>query len=205
MTRFSTSSFRHVFLAGFASIVIALVGCKKNDTTTTDAGTPRDSGAAMDSAVIENDAGSANDAAVEADTGVADAGSVTDGAIAHDDAGTGPGGLACSGATPTFADVYTVLQNHCGGPEGCHGLVIRNPSNAYASFLLGASSCADARPNVTPSDISHSFILNKLTNTDLCPDSPDPMPKGLAIWVALDMPDIQTVTDWICNGAPGPT
>ncbi len=67
---------------------------------------------------------------------------------------------------------------------------------SYAAMVnIAASQCNDGRFRVKPGDPSASYIVDKMTNVDICFGTKMPklgqLPSG----------DIQTVVDWICQGA----
>jgi hypothetical protein len=132
------------------------------------------------------------DAAERDDSGVVDDSSRPD-VSRPDDSGLG---LRCTGASPRFAgDVVPILQG-CAGFENCHGGQFVD----YA-LLVGPATqrdmCTPSRVLVTPGDLGHSYVLNKLTGIDMCPMS-NRMPPG----AMLPQEKIQTIADWICVGAP---
>jgi hypothetical protein len=110
-----------------------------------------------------------------------------------DDSGLG---LHCTGASPRFArDVVPIFQG-CAGFENCHGGQFVD----YA-LLVGATTqrdmCTPARALVTPGDLGHSYVLNKVTGIDMCANAFRMPPGGM-----LARDKIQTIADWICVGAP---
>jgi hypothetical protein len=110
-----------------------------------------------------------------------------------DDSGVG---LRCTGASPRFArDVVPILQG-CAGFENCHGGQFLDHAG-----LVGATTqrdmCTPARVLVTPGDLGHSYILNKVTGIDMCAMAYRMPPGGM-----LPPEKIQTIADWICVGAP---
>jgi hypothetical protein len=111
------------------------------------------------------------------------------------------GPFSCSGNTVGYAkDVEPIL--HCGGAEMCHQLTLGKPGGAYP-FLVNQPTmeCADGRMRVKPGDPEHSYLIHKLTNQNLC-GSGNPMPKTLGGgWNPLSQEEVQTVYDWICQGA----
>jgi hypothetical protein len=95
-------------------------------------------------------------------------------------------------------DVEPIFMSSCSG-EFCHGLSMTSGPRAYY-FLVNQPSlaCDDMRPLVTPGDPARSYLVDKLWGHDLC--SGHAMPRGLSN--QLSRAEIQTVTDWICEGAP---
>lgn len=122
-------------------------------------------------------------------------------------AGGSLGGFACSGASPAFSTVVMPLLQGCSGAEGCHQLSIGNPNVSYGYLVdQPTMECADGRKRVAPGDPAHSYIIDKLTNHDVCSGQPmpligPPLPSAPKTWNPLSSDDIQTVYDWICQGA----
>jgi hypothetical protein len=119
------------------------------------------------------------------------------------DAGGLSAAFSCSKRTVTLSgDVEPILARNCSGIEGCH-FGIRTPAGAYTFLMAAAAKCTDGRKNVAPSDPSHSYVVDKLTNSNLCGGS-GPMPKArrAGSWQSLPTEEIQTIYDWICEGAP---
>jgi hypothetical protein len=114
------------------------------------------------------------------------------------DAGTN---LHCSGATPTLdRDVQPILRG-CGGAELCHGFSYQSSERSRA-FLVGqpTGECGDHRLRVAAGDPEHSYLVHKLTDTNVCSGSG--MPKSLdGGWHPLPSDKLQTIYDWICSGA----
>jgi hypothetical protein len=161
-----------------AALVLLLAACSAGTSTST-----------------SDDAGGEGDA------------SGNDAQVLHDDAGTdatrdasGPSlGVACSGASPSFAtDVGPILRRSCSGGEICHSGILSNPWS-YAALLNTPATrdCPNAGPRVTPSDLEKSYLIRKLTGVGMCPGT-ERMPRGGA---PLPTGEIQTIADWICAGA----
>jgi hypothetical protein len=60
-----------------------------------------------------------------------------------------------------------------------------------------SEECSDLRLDVKPGDPEHSYVIDKLTGRNIC--SGVPMPRGEPM---LPAAQIQTLYDWICEGAP---
>lgn len=86
---------------------------------------------------------------------------------------------------------------------GCHtganpaqGLNLSSGSSYSGLVNVTASECNDGRKRVLPGHPSQSYLLDKLMGVDLCFGTK--MPKlGM-----LSGAQIQTISDWICTGAP---
>jgi hypothetical protein len=105
-------------------------------------------------------------------------------------------GLACTDAAPSFRGAVDPILASCAGGELCHGF----GSVAYAyGQLVGARSAdgCDAGVLVDPGNLQRSYLLHKVTGRGMCPNSQRMPPGG-----ALAPDKIQTITDWICSGAP---
>jgi hypothetical protein len=116
-----------------------------------------------------------------------------------------PSGYSCSGKAVTYkADVAPLLAAHCAGVEGCH--VTMHDANAAYKLLVDAvnDECGgDKRDLVMPGKPEESYAISKITDTNVCADS-SPMPKPFEAgspWTKLPDPMIQTIYDWICQGA----
>lgn len=59
-----------------------------------------------------------------------------------------------------------------------------------------ATQCNDGRKRVTPGDPANSYLIDKMMGVDLCFGTT--MPK----LGSLSTPQITTVANWICAGAP---
>jgi hypothetical protein len=112
------------------------------------------------------------------------------------------GVCTCGTASVSFSGaVQPILTAKCAA-GGCHGGVVPqgginlSSGKSYASMVgVPAQQCNDGRLRVKPGDPGASYVVDKMTNTDIC--SGTQMPKtGL-----LPSAEIQTVVDWICQGA----
>jgi len=194
------------FLPGIAAVslitIAASIGCSSDPggsggsgSTTTGAGGATSSSAGTGGAT----SGSTSASSASTTTSASGSGSATSST-------TGAGGsasFACTGSEVSFAtDVVPLLQKNCSGADGCHKLAVSAAPNAYA-FLVGptGANCVDGRKVVAPKDPKHSYLIDKLTDQDLCDGAPMPKPFGGGAWVPLDPKDVQTIYDWICAGA----
>jgi len=174
---------------------------------------PTGDGADHDAAHSVSDASlqdAASEAAARFDGGSRDGAkdAATQDANLHDAGGFGGLGYACTGAMPSLAkDVWPILAT-CTG-EMCHGGGIFGPTgptpawggaaNVHAYFVNKPATRDTCAPGmlVTPGDLTHSYLMNKMTGIGMCPGTMT-MPRG----VALPRARIQTIADWICSGAP---
>lgn len=86
---------------------------------------------------------------------------------------------------------------------GCHGSF--NPAQglnlsagqSHAGLVnVTAEQCNDGRKRVLPGQPSQSYLMDKVMGVDLC--FGNKMPKtGM-----LSPAQVQTLSDWICTGAP---
>lgn len=112
-----------------------------------------------------------------------------------------PSGFACSGAKPSWAsDVSPILAASC-AHEGCHIPLSGAPSGWV--FLRGvggvgivAEQCSDSRLFIAPGDPEGSYVIHKMTDHNIC--TGQTMPKDAAL---MAEGEVQTVYDWICDGA----
>jgi hypothetical protein len=110
-----------------------------------------------------------------------------------------PSGFSCSGAKPSLANdiVPNVTATNCTRTDGCH--LLSAPSSVIEMFVNRMSEeCTDGRLMVKPGDPEHSYVINKITDKNLCDGTPS-MPRGGG---QLPTKDIQAIYDWICTGAP---
>lgn len=116
------------------------------------------------------------------------------------------GACTCGSASVSFsAAVQPIFTSSCtGGPgAGCHKGAMPSEGmslaagQAYANLVnVTANQCADGRKRVLPGQPSESYLIDKMMGIDLCFGTK--MPKmGM-----LPAAQIQTVSDWICAGAP---
>jgi hypothetical protein len=110
-----------------------------------------------------------------------------------------PSGFSCTGKKPSLnADVVPITSPNCGTMAACH-LAMVSGSGVYDQLVnRPAEECNDPRLMINPSDPEHSYVINKLTGHNLC-SPPTTMPLDSA---QLPAADIQTIYDWICEGAP---
>ena len=100
-----------------------------------------------------------------------------------------------------------IFNTSCGGGEICHGGGINfgdsgpNPPWPWSALVnvkpqRAQDQCSTAGVIVKPSDLADSYLVKKLTGIDICPGSSQ-MPLGSS----LPKTEIQTIVDWICEGA----
>jgi stigma-specific protein Stig1 len=112
-------------------------------------------------------------------------------------------GVCSCGPTVSFANqVQPIFSASCAS-AGCHtgvkpaASLSLSSGYAYAALVnVPASSCS-GRIRVTPSAVPQSYLMNKLLGIDIC--SGTQMPKTGA---ALATSEINTISAWICEGAP---
>jgi hypothetical protein len=80
--------------------------------------------------------------------------------------------------------------------NGCTGEVCHAPWSYSSVVRVAASECCDGRLLVAPGDPGHSYLLDKLTNHDLCNGSPMPL-DAYPVATATT----KAIADWICAGA----
>jgi hypothetical protein len=98
----------------------------------------------------------------------------------------------------SFADAVAPILAGCAGGELCHSFP---PLPYLRAALVGAPSGdgCEAGVLVAPGDLQGSYLLHKLTGIGMCPGTAR-MPLGEP---PLAPSDVQTIADWICEGAPG--
>ncbi len=113
------------------------------------------------------------------------------------------GKCSCGLSSVSFSGaVQPILTAKCAS-AGCHagvvpqaGLNLTNGKSYAAIVNVAASQCNDGRKRVKPSDPGASYVIDKMTNVDICFGTQ--MPK----LGQIQSTEIQTVVDWICQGAP---
>lgn len=172
-----------------------LLGCTAGDLTV--ANTGRSSSSSSSST-----AATASSTGATGGAGGASATSSTGGASTVA-SGTGGGhvfqasGYSCSGAMPSINEVAAIASKNCATSVACH-LGDATAMGVYDSYVNKLSEeCTDGRIFVKPGDPEHSYVINKITDRNLCGGVP--MPN---MGTPLSSTDVQTIYDWICNGAP---
>lgn len=113
------------------------------------------------------------------------------------------GACDCPGGVVSYtADIEPLMVAGCTS-MGCHGfpmpqdgLDLREGAG-YASMINVPSDQCGERMLVAPGQPSESYLLSKMTGTDLCMGGQ--MPKGDPPWSAEQ---IELLSSWICQGAP---
>lgn len=110
----------------------------------------------------------------------------------------------CTYPSKSFgADIYPIFTRASCGKSACHAgaqpaekLDLSSESTSYAELVnVGAEQCTN-KLLVAPGSPSNSYLVNKLTGTDMCSGSR--MPKGGS---SLSNGDIESVRVWIGSGA----
>jgi hypothetical protein len=112
--------------------------------------------------------------------------------------GLEPSGYACSGKQPTLAaDVLPIAQTNCAVAAACHQ--VDGTANGFWHYYvnLPCEECTDVRELIAPGDPEHSYVIDKITGTNLCGGFGS-MPKDSQL---MEKSEIQTIYDWICAGA----
>jgi hypothetical protein len=124
-------------------------------------------------------------------------GSSTGGQDAGADATDGSIGVTCSGASPSFMnDVHPILAG-CAG-EMCHGDILPIwPYQRLVNVLVSRDTCDPSAVIVKPGSLEDSYLMHKLTGVGMCPNTSQMPSMGHP----LPSPEIQTIADWICQGA----
>jgi hypothetical protein len=97
----------------------------------------------------------------------------------------------CGPAPVSFTGTIQPILQSCVGNGACH-------QNSYTKWTTISASGCISRKVIDPGHPESSYILNKLTNTNLCIG--DPMPKTVP-WQPLPPEQIQLISNWICQGA----
>lgn len=115
------------------------------------------------------------------------------------------GKCSCGSSSVSFSGAVQPIFTASCATAGCHtGMFPQQGMNLSAGQAYGATvnvpaaECTDGRDRVKPSDATHSYVVEKLLGVDMC-GSGTQMPKTGG---ALPSSEIQTIVDWICEGAP---
>jgi len=110
-----------------------------------------------------------------------------------------PSGFTCSGAEPTLsADVLPITTKNC-ALSNCHAAL--DTAGGVENQLVGVvdEECSDGRLLINPDNPECSYVIHKLTGTNASGCLPaTTMPLDAS---HLAPTDIQTIYDWICQGA----
>jgi hypothetical protein len=113
------------------------------------------------------------------------------------------GFCSCGTAAVSFAGaVQSIFATNCTG-FGCHtatnltGGLNLSAANAYADLVNVTAPECGSRNYVTPFSPTTSYLLDKVHGTNLCGGGQMPLGKP-----PLSAAAIQTLTNWICEGAP---
>jgi hypothetical protein len=68
---------------------------------------------------------------------------------------------------------------------------------AYTSLVYAPTSTCTGLIRVTPSAVPQSYLMNKLLGVNICSGTQMPKTGG-----ALSSSEINTISAWICEGAP---
>lgn len=110
-----------------------------------------------------------------------------------------------SGDEPVLfaTEVQPIFSQSCGSATTCHlksvpseGLNLK-PGAAYASLVdVPAKQQCNGQKRVVPGDAAASYLVNKVTATDVCPTTKKMPPSG-----SISAASKQKIIDWICQGA----
>ena len=99
------------------------------------------------------------------------------------------------GTPVSFQNDIVPLVGNCGG-ELCHGGLASGTWPYTALVSQPTNECSDNRVIVKPGDPTNSYLIQKLKGVNMC--SGVRMPK---FGTALSNSDLQTIADWISQGA----
>jgi hypothetical protein len=113
------------------------------------------------------------------------------------------GQCTCGTSSVSFSGaIQPILTANCTS-AGCHGgimpqagLNLTNGKSYMDLVNVNATQCTDGRKLILPGDPGASYLVDKITNVDICFGTK--MPK----LGSLPPAQIQSIVDWICQGAP---
>ena len=110
----------------------------------------------------------------------------------------------CGNASVSFSGAVQPIFTASCALSGCHlGATAKEGMNlasgsAYSNIVnVLAKECSDGRLRVKPGDPANSYVIQKLTNVNLCFGGQMPKTGG-----ALPTSEETTIANWICEGAP---
>ncbi len=111
-----------------------------------------------------------------------------------------PTGFSCSRAKPSLtSDVAPITAANCASAD-CHAAMESGSGVRMQLVGIIAEECDDLRLLINPGNPECSYAIHKLTGTNGQGCSPvTRMPLGKQPLAAAH---IQTIYDWICDGAP---
>ena len=130
-------------------------------------------------------------------------GTTGQGAAGSGGAGAGSG----AGVGVTFGQISTLIPGTCGGTEchtGTQELSLRNDAGLYRRLLDTAVSECGGAHLVVPGNPQGSAIIQLVNRRCTKRGMPFYMPKDCTRNPCLPASQIQTITNWIQAGAPGP-
>jgi hypothetical protein len=107
-------------------------------------------------------------------------------------------GYTCSGKQPTLtADVIPIAKANCAVAVACHQVDATASGFWHYYVNVPSEECTVPRPDISPGDPEHSYLINKITGKNLC-NGYGSMPKDSQL---MEGSEIQTIYDWVCAGA----
>ncbi len=114
-------------------------------------------------------------------------------------------GCESAGSEPVLfsTNVQPIFSQSCGSATTCHlkaaaseGLSLK-PGSSYAALVdVNAKQSCNGQKRVQPGSAAGSYLVNKITATDVCPTTKKMPPQS-----SLSAASKQTIIDWICQGA----
>ena len=114
-------------------------------------------------------------------------------------------GCESAGSEPVLfsTNVQPIFSQSCGTATTCHlkaaaseGLSLK-PGSSYAALVdVNAKQSCNGQKRVQPGSAAGSYLVNKITATDVCPTTKKMPPSS-----TLSAASKQTIIDWICQGA----
>lgn len=107
-------------------------------------------------------------------------------------------------SAPTFSQVYSILSGAGCLTSSCHGAasgpnnpVMNTQANAHTNLVGKTSSCS-GKVYVVSGNSSSSYLIEKLSGSPACGSR---MPQGNLTFFDTNASQLQTIRDWIGDGA----
>ncbi|MBI2915536.1 MAG: hypothetical protein HYY07_01600 [Elusimicrobia bacterium] len=112
-----------------------------------------------------------------------------------------PSALPEPSTSATFTQVYSIFSGAGCLTGGCHGAsaapLMNSQSSAYSNMVGKTSNCS-GKTYVVSGNSSASYLIEKIASNPSCGSR---MPQGNASYFDSNSSQLQTIKDWINDGA----